>query len=129
MENVFKFIYDTIKGLEIEKCDIYLNRPTIFGDNEKRKKSYVTISIPNGIENMGAFAQASGIITIGAKDAVLGLPQVNEILRVAEIIKNTFPVLTEDYSLIDFEFASDDSLGNGWHEYYYSFQIYINKSF
>jgi hypothetical protein len=129
MENVFKFIYDTIKGLEIEKCDIYLNRPTIFGDNEKRKKSYVTISIPNGIENMGSFAQASGIITIGAKDAVLGLPQVNEILRVAEIIKNTFPVLTEDYSLIDFEFASDDSLGNGWHEYYYSFQIYINKSF
>lgn len=129
MESVFKFIYDTIKGLEIDKCDVYLNRPTILGDYEKRKKTYVIISIPNGIENMGAFAQASGIITIGAKDAVLGLPQVSEILRVAEIIKNKFPILTDDYSLIDFEFASDDSLGNGWHEYYYSFQIYINKSF
>lgn len=129
MESVFKFIYDTIKGLEIDKCDVYLNRPTILGDYEKRKKTYVIISIPNGIENMGAFSQASGIITVGAKDAVLGLPQVNEILRVADIIKSTFPVLTEDYSLIDFEFASDDSLGNGWHEYYYSFQIYINKSF
>lgn len=129
MENVFKFIYDKIKGLEIENCDIYLNLPTILGDNERRKKSYVTISIPNGIENMGAFSRAAGMITIGAKDAVLGLPQVNEILRVANIVKDSFPVLTDDYSLIDFEFASDESLGNGWHEYYYSFQIYINKSF
>lgn len=129
MESVFKFIYDTVKDLGINNCDIYLNRPTVLGDNERRKKSYVIISIPNGIENMGAFSQASGIITIGAKDAVLGLPQVNEILRVANEIKKVFPVLTKDYSLIDLEFASDDSLGNGWHEYYYSFQIYINKSF
>lgn len=129
MESVFKFIYDTIKGLEIDKCDVYLNRPNIFGDNERRKKSYVIISIPNGIENRGAFCQAGGVITIGAKDAVLGLPQVSEILRVADEIKKVFPILTDDYSLIDFEFASDDSLGNGWHEYYYSFQIYINKSF
>ena len=129
MESVFKFIYDTIKGLEIDKCDIYLNRPTILGDNERRKKSYVIISIPNGIDNMGAFSKADGIITIGAKDAVLGLPQVNEILRVANEIKKIFPTLTDDYSLIDLDFASDDSLGNGWHEYYYSFQIYINKSF
>lgn len=128
MESVFKFIYDTIKGLGIDKCDIYLNRPTILGNNENRKKSYVIISIQNGIENRGAFCQADGMITIGAKDAVLGLPQVNEILRVAEEIKKAFPILTNDYSLIDLEFASDDSLGNGWHEYYYSFQIYINKS-
>jgi hypothetical protein len=129
MESVLKFIYDTVKDLGIKDCDIYLNRPTILGDNERRKKSYIIISLPHGIENMGAFSQATGIITIGAKDAVLGLPQVNEILRVANEIKKIFPVLTKDYSMIDLEFSSDDSLGNGWHEYYYSFQIYINKSF
>lgn len=127
-ENVLNFIFNYFKDLGIPKCDIYLNRPTLLGNDEKRNKSYVIVSFPNGFENRGAFYQAGGVITIGAKDAVLGLPQVKEITRVADIIKQTFPVLTDEYSLLDIEFSSDDSLGTGWHEYYYSFQLYINKS-
>lgn len=127
-EKVLNFIFNYFKDLGIPKCDIYLNRPTLLGNDEKRNKSYVIVSFPNGFENRGAFSQAEGVITIGAKDAVLGLPQVKEITRVADIIKQTFPVLTDEYSLLDIEFSSDDSLGTGWHEYYYSFQLYINKS-
>lgn len=127
-ENVLNFIFDYFKGLGISKCDIYLNRPTLLGNDEKRNKSYVIISFPNGFESRGPFSQAGGIITIGAKDAVLGLPQVKEITRVADIIRKAFPILNKEYSFIDFEFSSDDSLGTGWHEYYYSFQLYINKS-
>lgn len=127
-EGVLNFIFEYLKGLNIPKCDVYLNRPTLVGNNEKRNKTYIIVAFPNGFENRGAFSQAGGVITIGAKDAILGLPQVTEITRVANIIKAQFPILTDEYSFIDMEFSSDDSLGTGWHEYYYSFQLYINKS-
>lgn len=127
-EGVLNFIFNYIKGLNIPKCDVYLNLPTLVGNNEKRNKCYVVVSFPHGFENRGPFSQADGLITIGAKDAVLGLPQVKEITRVANIIRSKFPILTPEYSFIDMEFSSDESLGTGWHEYYYSFQLYINKS-
>lgn len=127
-EGVLNFIFEYLKGLNIPKCDVYLNRPTIVGNKEKRNKTYIIVAFPNGFENRGPFSRAGGVITIGAKDAVLGLPQVKEITRVANIVKANFPILNKDYSFIDMEFSSDDSLGTGWHEYYYSFQLYINKS-
>lgn len=127
-EAVLNFIFNYIKGLHIPNCDVYLNRPTIVGENEQRHNTYVIVSFPDGFENKNAFQQAGGTITIGTKDLILGLPQVNEITRVSNIIKEQFPILTDDYSLIDYEFSSDDSEGTGWHEYYYTFQIYINKT-
>ncbi len=127
-EKVLSFLFGYVKGLKIPNCDVYLNRPTIVGEREERNDTYVIISFPDGFDNKGAFKEATGMITIGAKDLILGLPQVNEITRVANEIKNKFPILTRDYSLIDFEFSSDNSEGTGWHEYYYTFQIYINKS-
>lgn len=126
-EKVLNFIFNYIKELHIKNCDVYLNRPTIVGEKESRNKTYIIVSFPNGFENKDAFGQATGMITIGAKDLILGLPQVNEITRVSNIIKQQFPVLNDDYSLIDYEFSSDDSEGTGWHEYYYTFQIYINN--
>lgn len=125
--NIQKFLIDFIKSLEIPNCDTYLVRPQIMGNQEKRKKSYVCIGYPNGINYMGAFAQANGMITIGTKDQIIGLPNAGEITRISSIIKAAFPKITDDYSLIDFEFSSDDSDGMGWHEYYYTFQIYINN--
>ena len=127
-EGVLQFLYKYVKGLGIIDCDIYTNRPTIIGDNENRGKSYVIIAFPNGFEYMGAFSRATGMITIGAKDKTLGLPNVKEITRISEQLRGVFPILTDDYSVIDFEFSSDHSEGTGWHEYYYTFQIYINKS-
>ena len=127
-EGVLNFIFTYIKRLQIPDCDVYLNRPTIVGEKEQRNDTYVIVSFPDGFENKDAFHRATGMITVGAKDLILGLPQVNEITRVSNIIKNEFPILTEDSSLIDYEFSSDDSDGTGWHEYYYTFQIYINKS-
>lgn len=127
-EGVLKFLYEYVKGLNIDKCDVYLNRPTIFGDLEKRAKSYIIISFPNGIENCGAYSRASGMITIGAKDEKPGIPKTGEITRISKLLRSAFPILTEDYTAIDFEFSSDDSQGTEWHEYYYTFQIYINKS-
>ena len=125
---LMKYIYEYLKGLHITDCDVYLSRPTIMGDKEKRKSTYVIVSFPNGIIDNGAFQEADGIITIGAKDRVIGLPQINEISRVSNIIKNGFPILTDDYSFLDYEFSSDDSVGTGYHEYYYTFHVYINKS-
>lgn len=125
-EAVLKYLFDYVKSLKIKDCDIYLNRPTIVGENEKRNDTYLIISFPNGFEDKGAFKQAVGMITIGAKDLILGLPQINEITRVSNILKKQFPILTDKYSIIDFEFSSDDSEGTGWHEYYYAFHIYIN---
>ncbi len=127
-EEVLSFLFGYVKGMNITNCDVYLNRPTIVGEREERNDTYVIISFPNGLDNKGAFKEAMGMITIGAKDLILGLPQVNEITRVSNEIKNEFPILTDNYSIIDFEFSSDNSEGTGWHEYYYTFQIYINKS-
>lgn len=126
-EGVLNYIFNYFRELGIADCDIYLNRPTIVGENETRQDTYMVISFPNGFEYMGSIARADGMITIGAKDIILGLPQVNEITRVANLVKEQFPILTEDYSFIDFEFSSDDSEGKGWHEYYYTFQLYINN--
>lgn len=127
-EGVLSYIFNFVKGLNIADCDIYLNRPTIVGDKEVRNDTYVIISFPDGFINMDAIAKATGVITIGAKDRILGLPQVNEITRVANILKSAFPILTDEYSFLDFEFSSDDSQGTGWHEYYYTFQLYINST-
>lgn len=127
-EGVLKFLFDYVKQLNISNCDIYLNRPTIVGDNEERCKSYVIISFPSGFEYLGAYSKATGMITIGAKDEILGLPQSGEISRISNIIRGAFPILTQEYSVIDFEFSSDHSEGTGWHEYYYTFHIYINQS-
>lgn len=127
-QEVMNYIFNYIKALKIKDCDVFLNRPTIVGDQEKLKGAYVVISFPNGFDNQGAFYKATGIIAIGAKDRVIGLPQVKAITKISDILKGCFPILTEDYSFLDYEFSSDDSLGNGWHEYYYSFQLYINKS-
>lgn len=136
-EALQKFLLRFIKGLKISNCDTYLVRPKIFGTNEKRNRSYVCIGFPNGIEYLGAFARAEGMITIGTKDKqdALGLPNAGEITRISNIIDQGFLSVKGkrpqegDYevSLMDFEFTSDDSDGMGWHEYYYSFQIYINK--
>lgn len=124
-----KFLLNFLKGLGIKGCDVYLDRPHIVGLNEKRQRSYVTIGYPNGIEYRGVFAQANGLISIGTKDKqdILGLPDAGEITRISTVIRNAFPYITEDYSLLDFEFASDNSNVMGWHEFYYTFQIYINK--
>lgn len=127
-EGVLQFLFDYVKKLGISKCNIYLNRPTIVGDSENREKSYVIISFPNGFEYMDAFSRATGMITIGSKDKILGLPNSGEITRISNKLRDMFPILTDDYSVIDFEFSSDHSEGTGWHEYYYTFQIYINKS-
>lgn len=127
-EGVLRFLFEYVKSLNIQDCDVYLNRPTIVGDLEKRNVSYIVISFPNGFEYKGAFARATGMITIGAKDDILGLPKSGEITRISNVLRCMFPLITEDYSLLDFEFSSDDSMGTGWHEYYYTFQIYINKS-
>lgn len=127
-EGVLKYLFEYVKGLNIADCDVYLNRPTIVGDLEERNTSYVIISFPNGFEYMGAFARATGMITIGAKDEILGLPMSGEITRISNVLRGMFPLITEDYSLLDFEFSSDSSEGTGWHEYYYTFQLYINKS-
>jgi len=127
-EGVLQFLFDYVSGLGINNCDIYTNRPTIIGDKENRGKSYVIIAFPNGFEYMGAFSRATGMITVGAKDRKLGLPNVKEITRISDQLRGVFPILTDDYSVIDFEFSSDHSEGTGWHEYYYTFQIYINKS-
>lgn len=125
-----KFLLEFIRGLKISNCDTYLVRPQIVGNQENRKRSYVCIGYPNGINYMGAFAHANGLITIGTKDKqdTLGLPNAGEITRISNIIKAAFPHIVPDYSLLDFEFSSDDSDGMGWHEYYYTFQIFINKS-
>ena len=127
-EGVLRFLFEYVKGLNIDDCDVYLNRPTIVGDGEERKQNYIVISFPNGFEYLGAFAKAVGMITIGAKDEILGLPQSGEITRISNVLRGMFPLITEDYSLLDFEFSSDSSEGTGWHEYYYTFQLYINKS-
>ena len=127
-EGVLRFLFEYVKGLNIDDCDVYLNRPTIVGDGEERKQNYIVISFPNGFEYLGAFAKAVGVITIGAKDEILGLPQSGEITRISNVLRGMFPLITEDYSLLDFEFSSDSSEGTGWHEYYYTFQLYINKS-
>ena len=129
-QEVLKFLFEYIKGLQIKNCDTYINHPTILGDGEKRNRSYVVIALPNGIEYLDAYCKANGMITIGAKDKedVLGLPSSGEITRISKILKEHFPILTDDYSVINFEFSSDDSRGIGWHEYYYTFQLYINKS-
>lgn len=127
-ENVLSYLFNYIKNLNISNCDVYLNKPTIVGDNEQRNKSYVVVSFPNGFDYKGAFTEATGMITIGARDVILGLPEAGEITRISNIIKAEFPILSADYSLIDYEFSSDDSDGTGWHEYYYTFQIYINPS-
>lgn len=127
-EGVLKFIFEYIKGLKIGKCDVYLNRPTIVGEKEKREQSYIIVSFPNGFEYRGAISEATGMITIGAKDIILGLPHSGEITRISNRLKSMFPLLTDDYSFLDFEFSSDESEGTGWHEYYYTFQLYINKS-
>lgn len=127
-EGVLKFLFEYIKGLHIQNCDVYLNRPTIVGDGEERQQNYIVIAFPDGFEYLGAFAKAGGMITIGAKDEILGLPQSGEITRISNVLRGMFPLITEDYSLLDFEFSSDSSEGTGWHEYYYTFQLYINKS-
>ncbi len=129
-EDVQKLLLNFIRGLQIANCDTYLVRPSITGLQEGRQRSYVTIGYPNGIVYKGAFAYAEGLITIGTKDKrdALGLPNAGEITRISNIIRKAFPYLSDDYSLLDFEFSSDDSDGMGWHEYYYSFHIYINKS-
>lgn len=124
--DVLQYLFDYFKALSIPKCDVYLNRPTIVGEKEIRQKSYVIISFPNGFDDRGAFKTATGMITIGSKDIILGLPQVKEITRISDIIRANFPIITSDYSVIDYEFSSDDSVGQGWHEYYYAFQIYFN---
>ena len=124
-EEVLNFIFTYIKDLKIPNCDIYLNRPTIVGEKESRQDTYLIVSFPNGFTYQDAFTSAEGMITIGAKDLILGLPQVKEITRVSNIIKKVFPILTDTYSFINFEFSSDDSEGTGWHEYYYTFHIYI----
>ncbi len=129
-EEIQKLLLGFIRNLNIRNCDAYLVRPHILGSQENRQRSYVTIGYPNGIDYKGAFAFAEGLITIGTKDKMdtLGLPNAGEITRISNIIRKAFPYITEDYSLLDFEFSSDDSDGMGWHEYYYSFHIYINKS-
>ena len=127
-EGVLKYLFEYIKSLNIQDCDVYLNRPTIVGDYDKREKSYVIISFPKGFEYLDAYTRAQGMITIGSKDKVLGLPHSGEITRISNVLRGIFPLLTDDYSVLDFEFSSDDSQGTGWHEYYYTFQIYINKS-
>ena len=129
-QEVLKFLFEYIKGLQIKNCDTYISRPTIFGDKENKERSYVVVALPNGIDPMGAFCRATGMITIGAKDRddKLGLPSSGEITRISNAIKERFPILTDDYSVLDFEFSSDHSEGIGWHEYYYTFQLYINKS-
>lgn len=127
-EGVLNFIFKHIKSLKITDCDVYLNKPTIVGENEKLKDAYVIVAFPNGFNNKGAFSHAEGIITIGAKDRIIGLPNIKNITRIADIIKNAFPIINDEYSFLDFEFSSDDSEGAGWHEYYYSFQLYINKN-
>lgn len=127
-EGVLKFLFEYVKSLNIPNCDVYLNRPTIVGDQEKRNSSYVIISFPNGFEYLGAFAKATGMITIGGEDIILGLPHSGEITRISNILRGMFPLINDDYSLLDFEFSSDSSEGTGWHEYYYTFQLYINKS-
>ena len=126
--DIQQFLIDFIKSLKISNCDTYLVRPQIAGNQENRKKSYVCIGYPNGINYMGPFARADGLITIGTKDQIIGLPNAGEITRISSLIKSAFPHLTQDYSLLDFEFSSDDSDGIGWHEYYYTFQIFINKT-
>ena len=125
-----QFLFKYIQNLNIKNCDTYINRPTIFGDKENKNRSYVIVAFPNGIEYMGAYARATGLITIGAKDKedLLGLPSAGELKRISDILKGMFPLVTDDYTVIDFEFSSDNSEGTGWHEYYYTFQIYINKS-
>ena len=127
-EAVLNFIFKYIKSLKISDCDVYLNRPTIVGENEKLKDAYVIVSFPNGFTNKDAFSVAEGIITIGAKDRIIGLPNIRNITRIADVLKHQFPIITGDYSFLDLEFSSDDSQGTGWHEYYYSFQLYINKN-
>ena len=127
-EGVLIFLFEYVKSLNIRDCDVYLNRPTIVGDYEKRKTSYVVISFPNGFNYLDAYSHAQGMITIGAKDKILGLPHSGEITRISNVLSGIFPLLTDDYSVLDFEFSSDSSEGTGWHEYYYTFQIYINKS-
>lgn len=127
-EDVLKFLFEYIKSLNIQDCNIYLNRPTIVGDHEKRDTSYLIISFPNGFNYLDAYTHAQGMVTIGAKDIILGLPNSGEITRISKVVRGVFPLLTEDYSVLDFEFSSDASEGTGWHEYYYTFQIYINKS-
>ena len=125
------YTFDFLKGLNIPDCDIYLNeRPDIMGQHEKRKRSYVSIGLPTGIEDKGCYNIATGVITIGTKDKrdTLGLIDATEQARIATFIKNAFPQITEDYSMIDFMFGSDDSSSIGWTEYYYTFQIFINHN-
>lgn len=126
--DVLKFIFEYLKGLRLPKCDVYLSRPTIVGEKEKRNNAYVIAAFPNGFTNMNAYAEAVGVITIGAKDKIIGLPFTGGITEISDKIKKAFPIITKEYSFIDFEFSSDDSQGNGWHEYYYTFRLYINGS-
>ena len=128
--DALKFLFEKIQSLNIKDCDVFINRPTIFGDKENMSRSYVIVAFPNGIEYFGAYARATGMITIGSKDKndLLGLPNAVEFKRISDTLQGMFPILTDDYTVIDYEFSSDHSEGIGWHEYYYTFQIYINKS-
>ena len=95
-EAVLNFIFKYIKSLKISDCDVYLNRPTIVGENEKLKDAYVIVSFPNGFTNKDAFSVSDGIITIGAKDRIIGLPNIRNITRIADILKQQFPILTDE---------------------------------
>lgn len=123
-----KIVYDYIKSLKIPSCDVYLEQPQIVGNQENRQKSYITIGFPNGIDDHGAFISGTGVIAIGTKDKkdTLGLPNELEMQRIEQKLKSAFPYLTNNCSIIDFEFSSDEGAGIGWKEYYYTFRIYIN---
>lgn len=121
-------LFDMVVGWNIPNCNVYLSRPTIVGNKETRETSYIIVSFPNGMDDsMEPIQRATGVITIGAKDEVIGLPNSGIISEIADTIKSKFPIINDDYTIINFKESSDDSEGTGWHEYYYTFQIYINK--
>lgn len=124
--NLLQFLYQTICNLNLSDVDVYIDKPAFFGKDETRKKNYVIIEIPNGITDKGAFHEANGIITIGCSDKVLGLPNMPEIDRISQAIKNIFPILTTNYSVLDMEFSSNKFDGIYAHEFYYTFHIIIN---
>ena len=124
---VLQHIYNKIVALRISKCDVYLEKPTFMGKEEKRNASYISFDMPNGIEDMGAFGRAGCGLIIGTKDKVIGLPNMPEINRIAAAVKSLFPLNDEVCSAFDFEFTSDSYDNVGAHEFYYTFQIYINK--
>ena len=127
---ILKYLYDFLNGLKIG--DVFQDKKP-YDDTTKQKKdrTYLVYTFPNGIDDMGPFYQGVCVVQLGCRDRAHFVADMPTLIRATDKL---YEALGDDHldkeagiNMIDFnqdDFYSDN-MGN--HEFLFSFHVFAEK--